>query len=55
MSMITVQYYFSANPGQKLLLTCTFLEAEQVTVDPVCDRAAKTVQLEEKTNPPKEE
>lgn len=51
----TIQYYFSGNPGQKLILTCTVLEADQATLDPVCDRAAKTLQLEEKTSPPKEE
>ena len=51
----SLQYYFSGIPGRKLLLTCTFLEADQVTLDPVCDRAAKTLQLEEKAQPPKEE
>jgi len=50
----SIQYYFSGNAEQKLILTCTGLEADQVTLDPVCDRAAKTFQLEAKT-PPKEE
>jgi len=50
----TIQYYFSGNAEQKLILTCTLLEADQATLDPVCDRAAKTFQLEAKT-PPKEE
>jgi hypothetical protein len=51
----TIQYYFNGSLGQKLVLTCTVVEADQVTLDPVCDRAAKTLQLEGKTNPPKEE
>lgn len=51
----TIQYLFSGHAEQKLILTCTLLETDQATLDPVCDRAAKTLQLEEKTNPPKEE
>lgn len=54
-SIRSIQYYFNGNPGQILVLTCTVREADQVTLDPVCDRAAKTLQLEEKTKPPKEE
>jgi hypothetical protein len=50
----TIQYYFSGKATEKLTLTCTLLETDQVTFDPICDRAAKTFQLEEKTIPPKE-
>lgn len=51
----TMQYYFNGQPGVKLILTCTALEADQVTFDPVCDRAAKTLQLEQKADSPKPE
>ena len=52
--ILSIQYYFNGNAEQKLILTCTGLQDDQVTLDPVCDRAAKTFQLEAKT-PPKEE
>jgi hypothetical protein len=51
----TLQYYFNGKPGQKLLLTCTALEADQVRLDVVCDRAAKSLKLEARTNPVKPE
>lgn len=51
----TIQYLTSASPQDKLILTCTALEADQVNMDPVCDRAAKSLQLEEKASPPKVE
>lgn len=46
----SIQYYFS-DVGRKLVLTCTGLEADEATLVPVCDRAAKSFQLEVKTSP----
>lgn len=42
----TVQYYFNAKPGQKLIVTCTSLEADKATLDPLFDGALKTFRLE---------
>lgn len=42
----TLQYYFSVKDGQKLIITCTSLEEEKVTLDPVFDRTLKTFQLD---------
>lgn len=42
----TLQYYFNSKPGQKLIVTCTFLESEQSTLDPIFDHALKTFQLD---------
>ena len=41
----TLQYYFNGKPGQKLIVTCTFLESEQAALDPIFERALKTFQL----------
>lgn len=41
----TLQYYFNGKPGQKLIITCTFLESERATLDPIFERALKTFQL----------
>jgi len=42
----TIQYLFNGGPDRKLVVTCTELEADQATLDPVFDRAAKSFQLE---------
>jgi hypothetical protein len=42
----TYQYYFSGRGNQKLVLTCTALEADRNTMEPVFDRALKTFQLD---------
>lgn len=42
----TLQYYFNGKAGEKLIVTCTALEAEQAALDPVFERALKTFQLD---------
>jgi hypothetical protein len=42
----TLQYYFSGKGGQKLIVTCTFLEEKKDALDPVFDRALKSFQLD---------
>jgi hypothetical protein len=42
----TLQYYFNKTNGQKLIVTCTALEAEKATLDPVFERALKSFQLD---------
>jgi hypothetical protein len=42
----TLQYYFNGKPGQKLIVTCTFLEEEKATLDPLFDSTLKTFQLD---------
>ncbi len=48
----TIQYYFH-DVGRKIVLTCTGLEADEASLVPVCDRAAKSFQLEAKSSPAK--
>jgi len=48
----SIQYYFS-DADRKLVLTCTLPDADAATMEPVCDRAAKSFQLIETTNPSK--
>lgn len=43
----TLQYYFNGKgDDQKILVTGTALEVDQVTLDPIFDRAAKSFRLE---------
>jgi hypothetical protein len=42
----TLQYYFDGKPGQKLVITCTALEEDKATLDPLFDRAMKTFRLD---------
>lgn len=42
----TLQYYFNGKDGQKLIVTCTFLEEEKAALDPVLERAMKTFQFD---------
>ena len=42
----TLQFYFNKRDGQKLIVTCTSLEAEKATLDPIFDRALKSFQLD---------
>ncbi len=42
----TLQYYFNGKPGQKLIVTCTFLEEEKAALDPLFDSTLKTFQLD---------
>jgi hypothetical protein len=42
----TLQYYFSGKGGQKLIVTCTFLEEKKDALDPVFDRALKSFQID---------
>jgi hypothetical protein len=42
----TLQYYFNGKDGQKLVVTCTALEEDKATLDPLFDRALRTFQLE---------
>ena len=42
----TLQYYFNNKNGQKLIITCTFLEEDKATLDPVFDRTLKTLQFD---------
>jgi len=42
----TIQYYLEGNPGQKLIVTGTSLEADQNTNDKVFDRAARSFRLD---------
>ena len=42
----TYQYYFSGRGNQKLVLTCTALEADRHALEPIFDRALKTFQLD---------
>ena len=46
LSVRTYQYYFSGRGNQKLVLTCTVLEAERNTLEPIFDRALKTFQID---------
>jgi hypothetical protein len=43
----TYQYYFSGRGNQILVLTCTGLEADKNTLEPIFDRALKTFQLDQ--------
>jgi hypothetical protein len=42
----TYQYYFSGRGSQKLVVTCTALEADRNALEPIFDRALKTFQLD---------
>lgn len=42
----TLQYYFNAKDGRKLIITCTALEEDKATLDPLFDRAMKTFRLD---------
>jgi hypothetical protein len=42
----TIQYYFNGREGQKLVVTCTELEAEREKFDPIFDRAVRSLRLE---------
>ncbi|HEY0405581.1 MAG TPA: hypothetical protein VGC89_07620 [Pyrinomonadaceae bacterium] len=42
----TLQYYFTGSNNHKLIVTCTFLEANKVGLDPVFDRALKSFQID---------
>ncbi|MEO8436003.1 MAG: hypothetical protein ABI596_13970 [Pyrinomonadaceae bacterium] len=44
--ILSQQYYFNGKGDQKLILTATSLEADQATLDPIFDRAAKSFRLE---------
>lgn len=42
----TMQYYFNGKAGQKLVVTCTSLEADKATLDPLFDSAMKTFRVD---------
>ena len=44
----TLQYYFEGTDEQKLIVTCTFLEEEKAVLDPVFERALKSLRAENK-------
>ena len=42
----SLQYYFNGKGDQKVIMTATALEADQVTLDPIFDQAAKSFRIE---------
>jgi hypothetical protein len=42
----TIQYFFDGKAGQKLIVTCTALEADSGVLDPIFERALKTFRLD---------
>lgn len=42
----TIQYFFDGKAGQKLIVTCTALDADSSTLVPLFDRTLKTFQLD---------
>jgi hypothetical protein len=42
----SLQYYFDGKDDQKVIMTATALEADQVTLDPIFDQAAKSFRVE---------
>ena len=42
----TIQYFFDGKAGQKLIVTCTLLDADSSTLDPIFERTLKTFQLD---------
>jgi hypothetical protein len=42
----TLQYYFNGKDGHKLIVTCTSLEEEKATLDPIFDRTLKSFQFD---------
>ena len=41
-----LQYYFSGKAGQRLIVTCTALEEDKATLDPIFERALKSFELD---------